>query len=1034
MITNTKINELLSDLNDEQKKCVDVENLDGKFLVLAGPGTGKTHTVIRRLQAMILQGVKPERILCMTYSRAGADEMKKRVLKELDERNNNIEIHTFHGFCNKIITEYAEEFNLPAHIGLIPDGMQSVLVKECIDEITDAKYYKSSKADKYSCLSSILDGIKELKRYRITDKNGITLEENIQSDHEWQRAINDLIKERDFNPKPNKKYADRIQDIEDKKEKVRELYKFFLLYKEKMELGGYIDYDDMINYILEKFEDDPAFAMKISNQYDYIIIDEYQDTNRMQNELIFHLIDNSEKGNIFVVGDDKQIVNASQGARIDSMKLFSQKYNIGEDDIIKFTENYRSTQIILNVAEHIAKRNTELLIKDVHLDAFSDEKKNSTEKVRLNVYKDWEQEANDIIKEIDTLVKSEKCPIDKNTGEKDYSQIAILSTNKDDLAYYAELLHNKDIPYELKNGKNIFEVKSTIYLYYYLQALVNPDANSDKIFRLLLLPPFNISPKSFAMLHEENSRHKNFIDAMRAILNNDKAPSDITDFLKIYDELKTKVLSGETVYRVVLQSASKTGIFDTFTTKEENQLENTLALQRLFQEAYDYSGQYQKVNLEDFVDYLDMLQKDKKPLCINKEEIKMNAVQLTTYQSAKGLEYEYVYMPSLQESKWKPGVKPYIKPSVPLSRLDEKDDPTWDSYKQADKVNKMYVGMTRAKSVLRLSYFAGSGDQTCAQWLQPREISEEYLTIDDSFCKETAEKKKYKWAAALTIKDFNYKEEYKSHIDAVLKKKEYYSPSFVNPYIKCPRRFFLDTILGLNSPNFAIPDSLNFGKAVHKACENAVKYARENEHFYDSDTFVQDVKKQIDEYPFSSFKQREQYKTIAETDVKEFYAKDLSLTDIDTIYNVEKDIITDFEGVKFKGLPDRINLVDGKFKIYDYKTGKAKGAKEICLTNPDDEDIGLFEEYYIQLGLYKYFLEKTEGKTVSETTFLFPQNYKKPYTVDYDEDAINKVLDKYRNAIKGIQNHDFEPNPSKVSCQYCPFKNDLCEVRRVEAE
>ena len=137
MITNTKINELLSDLNDEQKKCVDVENLDGKFLVLAGPGTGKTHTVIRRLQAMILQGVKPERILCMTYSRAGADEMKKRVLKELDERNNNIEIHTFHGFCNKIITEYAEEFNLPAHIGLIPDGMQSVLVKALAGQTTD---------------------------------------------------------------------------------------------------------------------------------------------------------------------------------------------------------------------------------------------------------------------------------------------------------------------------------------------------------------------------------------------------------------------------------------------------------------------------------------------------------------------------------------------------------------------------------------------------------------------------------------------------------------------------------------------------------------------------------------------------------------------------------------------------------------------------------------------------------------------------------------------------------------------------------
>ena len=121
MATN-KLEEILSKLNDEQKLCV--KNLDGKFLVLAGPGTGKTYIVIKRLQAMILQGVKPERILCMTYSRAGADEMKKRVLEELDENNNNVEIHTFHSFCNKLIGEYSDEFNVPASIQLIPDSIK----------------------------------------------------------------------------------------------------------------------------------------------------------------------------------------------------------------------------------------------------------------------------------------------------------------------------------------------------------------------------------------------------------------------------------------------------------------------------------------------------------------------------------------------------------------------------------------------------------------------------------------------------------------------------------------------------------------------------------------------------------------------------------------------------------------------------------------------------------------------------------------------------------------------------------------------
>lgn len=198
MATATKIDDILESLNDEQKECV--KNLDGKYLVLAGPGTGKTYTVIKRLQALILKGIAPERILCMTYSRAGADEMKKRVLEELDESNNNVEIHTFHSFCNKLICEYSEEFDVPASVKLIPDSIKISFLKECIDEITDARYYKSEKANKYSSFDSIRQGIEYLKRYRITDKDGSKLEANIKSDSEWLSAIKALEYERDNCP------------------------------------------------------------------------------------------------------------------------------------------------------------------------------------------------------------------------------------------------------------------------------------------------------------------------------------------------------------------------------------------------------------------------------------------------------------------------------------------------------------------------------------------------------------------------------------------------------------------------------------------------------------------------------------------------------------------------------------------------------------------------------------------------------------------------------------------------------------------
>lgn len=1027
--TATKIDDILESLNDKQKECV--KNLDGKFLVLAGPGTGKTHTVIKRLQAMILQGVSPERILCMTYSRAGADEMKKRVLEELDESNNNVEIHTFHSFCNKIITEYADEFNVPSYVGLIPESIKRAFIKECIDEITDAEYYKSEKANKYSCFDSISKGIEQLKRYRITDKDGITLEKNLNSDSDWIPAIKALEKERDFNPSPRKNYENYIQKIEEKIEKLKELYRFFNLYREKMELGGYIDYDDMINYILEKFEADPVFAETISENYDYIIIDEYQDTNRLQNELIFYLVDNSPKGNIFVVGDDKQIVNASQGARIDSIKTFWDKYGKEIGKPIKFVQNMRSTNSILKVAQTVASQNTELLDNNIELNA-CEEMQKKDKKVRLNVYLDEAQQATHIVKEIYDLINSTECPVDEKTGEKDYSQIAVLSTSKDELAYYAELLHTAGIDYELKDGKNIFEVKSSVILYYYLQTLVNPDANSDKLFRLLLLPPFKISPESFTMLYEENSKHTNFIDAMKSLMENKNAPEDIKEFLSVYNNLKENAQNGETVYRVVSQCASKTGILDFFINKcETNKLENTLALKRFLDEAYDYSRQYRKVNLEDFVEYLDMLQQDKISLNIEKDSVKMNAVQLSTYQSAKGLEYEYVYMPTLKPRKWESNSWPPIKPSVPLSPLDEQTPEKWKSFKLADKINKMYVGMTRAKHTLRLSYVGGDGAEGHSKLLNLDKISEEILEINN-YCKDCKEPKVYKWANALTFEDFDYTGQFKSNIDSVIRKKENFSPSYVNPYIKCPRMFFLNEILGLSSPNFDIPDAMNFGSAVHKACENAVDYAQKNNCFYDSNTFVEDLKKQIDLYPFSSFTQREQYKSLAEGCIKEFYEKDLSLTKIDTIYSFEKEMKVDFEGVTFKGFPDRVNLVDGKFIIYDYKTGTPKNENDICLTNPENEDLGIHEDYYIQMGLYKYFLEKTdkEGRKVAETTFIFPQDYKNSLTINYSEDDINAVLDKYRAAIKGILAHNFGPTPSKVSCKYCPYRNDLCNLSK----
>ena len=998
-------------LNKEQLECVN--NLEGKYLVLAGPGTGKTHTVIRRLQAMINKGINPERILCLTYSVAGATEMKKRVIENLDE-DCSVEIYTFHSFCNKIIQENFEEFSLSENFDVIPETIEIALLKECIDEIKDVKYYISKKADPYSILDSIKKGIGQLKHYRITDRK--ILEKNIMSDSQWQKAIDALEFERDNKPSKRKNYEKDILEIKEKIEKVYELYRFFELYKKKMELSNYIDYDDMINFILEKFEQSQTFTKEIASKYDYIIVDEYQDTNKSQNELIFHLVDNSKNGNIFVVGDDEQIVNAAQGARLDSIEAFLKKYPEIKKPII-FKENWRSTQTILDVARIIADNNPLHLPIERYLSAKNPKIITKDKKVRFNIYSSYDEQYGDIVNEIDNLINSLDCPTD-NDNNKDYSKIAILATNHNELEVIAQLLKNRNIPAQLKNGKSIFEIKSVIVLLYYIQTLSNPELYGDKLFKLLLMPPFNIDPKTYMKLYERTSIDKTFIETMQNI--NEKS-FELIRFLDTYNDLKNSILQGETVKNIVLQAAARSGITDFFFNFETNRLENIQGLKRFFEEVDNFSKQYKKVTLEEFIEYLDMALNDNVAIRIE-QETGMNAIQLTTYQSSKGLEYEYVYMPSLQKSKWESNSQPIIKPSIPLYKEDEKEPDEWKTFKTADKINKLYVGMTRAKHTLRLSYVDESGSSGYSSLLRLDKIPKDLIEINTIENKNKNTEKIYNWVKFWAVKEYDYKRDFKNRTDSILKDC-YFSPSFINDYIKCPRLFFYNQILKIGSL-YETSNALSFGSAIHYACEALTKYALENKKYYDTPhPFVEAFKKKLEKLPVSGgAKTREHLLQKGEKMLNEYF-KHFIQTPTENIYASEKTIIADFEGVKFKGKIDRIDIKDGKFIIYDYKTGVPKKEEEIAFDTK-------YENYYMQMGLYKYFLELSDEKkrTVERTDFIFLENYKTPCSIKYDKNATDEVIEKYKNAINGIKEHNFNPKPSDRACEYCPYKGDICPL------
>lgn len=337
--------------NKKQQECID--NIEGQYLVLAGPGTGKTFTVVRRIENIISHGTEPSKILCLTFTDTAANEMKKGIDKQLGEIDSDVNVYTYHSFCNEIIKDNPREFELPENFRLITNAVSRAFIKECIDEINPVAY-RSERNDPYYYINDILNGIIAIKQNRLTKEQYFY---NLEHNPNWILKLNDLETEKKeiiANGKnPTAKLLGNIAKINKNIAKIRELWQFFELYTKKMNTNKYIDFNDMISMVLNKFDNDVSFLSDIANKYEYILVDEYQDTNKSQNDIVFSLTKGLNKKNVFVVGDDDQIIYTFQGARLDTIERFLTEFP--DTKVVCLEENMRSTQSILDVAREIAK-------------------------------------------------------------------------------------------------------------------------------------------------------------------------------------------------------------------------------------------------------------------------------------------------------------------------------------------------------------------------------------------------------------------------------------------------------------------------------------------------------------------------------------------------------------------------------------------------------------------------------------------------------------------------------------------------------
>lgn len=1010
--------------NEKQLECIN--NIEGKYLVLAGPGTGKTFTVIQRIKNMLQKGILPEKILCLTFTDAAANEMKTRINSELDKLDSGINIYTYHGLCFEIIENNPEDFELPENIKIITEATSRAFIKECIDEL-NPKAFRTDRNDPYFYINTIKNRIEEIKKNRLTKEQYFY---NLEHNKDWKPKLQELISKNNQQLEKGKSlsaYAvGKVKDQEKTIAKAEELWDFYELYQEKMQKNHYLDFNDMISLVLDKFENNPAFLEKIANKYDYILVDEYQDTNKSQNSIVFNLTHALKTENIFVVGDDDQIIYSFQGAKLDTIEKFLEEFP--ETKAICLTENMRSTQNILDAAYELAKQDTKRIETNAkfsqykitkNLTSKNENLNNKNSKVRCYKYVDIMQEYNEIVKEIEQIINSDSCPKDKN-GNKKLSEIAILTRSNAELETFAEMFKAKNIPYELKEGKNIFTIKSSMVLYYYMQMLTNPELHSDKIFKVLLSPPFNINPKDYMTLYERRSMEKSFIESIKALpLNSFLEPEKIKNFVEIFDHLTT-FKANENLKTTILEIGAKTGIFDYYLNSEINRCENIAGLKKLVDEAIGYSDVNKSIGLEDFVEYLNIALNDDIEIKTDKAPVTTNAVQLSTYYSAKGKEYEYVYMPTLLSHKWESDNKS-LAPSIPVNLEDYKNEKELKEDKLSDRIKVMYVGMTRAKHTLRLSYVQTINGSE-------KKPSKLILNLLDMFEKE---KEPFEYdlnsfwnemAQTIVKCDYDYKKDFQQLIDTKLENKTF-SPTAINVYRKCPRQYLYHNILNFASP-YKDADALHYGSSVHEACEFAVKYAIENQKYPQKDDFINAFITKLNNLPLSSIEQRNILQTRGEKALSEYYSQ-LCNTPISNLHQTEMELLFADEDITFKGFIDRIDKNDdGTYTICDYKTGKSKNEKKIC---PGGE----YEDYYNQIGLYKYYFEKSTGKQVRETIFVFPEDYTNNFTINFTAEECSDIVENFKKSISDIKSYKFDPinnrDKNKEPCKYCQYK-DFCKL------
>ena len=617
--------DLLNDLNESQRKAV--EYIDGPSLVIAGAGSGKTRVLTYKIAYLLQQGVKPWSIMALTFTNKAAREMKERIGKLVgQELAQHLYMGTFHSIFSRILRAEAQHIGFTNNFTIYDESDSRSLIKTIVKEMgLDEKVYKP--ASVHSRISMA--------------KNNLMSAENYARDKELYQA--------------------------DQRAKMPRVGDIFITYVQRCQQANAMDFDDLLTLTFKLFQEHEDIRKKYADRFDFLLVDEYQDTNHAQMRIVMQLC--KEKERVCAVGDDSQSIYSFRGANIDNILSFQSRFK--EARLFKLEQNYRSTQSIVEAANSLIKHNSNQIPKHVY---------SKNDKGESLIYKPAysdKEEALIVCREIKRIKRQDDCQ---------YSDFAILYRTNAQSRSFEEEFRKQGIPYRIYGGLSFFQRKEIKDVIAYFRLVANPD-DEEAFKRIINYPSRGIGNTTLAKIATcALDNHVSFWQVISSPEHyglgvNKGTLAKLECFRLMISGFVEKSASmnafdlGDTIVKESGISADiyKSGSRDPEDLARQENLEELLGGMQSFVEECREEGREQEAYLTDYLQGVALLTD-----LDSKGDDDEPRVSLMTVHASKGLEFPTVFVVGLEEN---------IFPSAIVSTLRELEE----------ERRLLYVAITRAE-------------------------------------------------------------------------------------------------------------------------------------------------------------------------------------------------------------------------------------------------------------------------------------------------------------------------------------------------